>query len=152
MKSTILAVTLAAGLVNAGASAEMQMPEQPPAKAKGKATRTTAPPRPIGTAGKPTSVQLALNRDPDLADRIAQRLPPRIDVMWASSGFRNLGQFVAAVNAADNLQIPFMTLKSRMLDEGMSLGEAIRDLRRSSDYKKEARRAEDEAKAMMRKR
>ena len=72
--------------------------------------------------------------------------------MWAASGFRDLGQFVAAVNAADNLQIPFMTLKARILDDGMDLSQAIRDLRRSSDYRKEARRAEDEAKAMMRKR
>jgi hypothetical protein len=45
-----------------------------------------------------------------------------------------------------------MTLKARILDDGMNLSQAIRDLRRSSDYRKEARRAEDEAKAMMRKR
>ena len=149
MKITILAATLAILMIPAWAAADFQQSKQPPAKAKASKSK---PQDAIGTTATPSPVQQALRRDPDLADRVAQRLPARIDVMWAASGFKNLGQFVAAVNAADNLQIPFMTLKSRMLDDGMNLGQAIRDLRRSSDYRKEARRAEDEAKAMMRKR
>ena len=146
MKITILALTLVIGMPIV-AAADFQQSKQPPAKAK-----ASKPQDATATTGTPSAVQQALRRDPDLADRVAQRLPARIDVMWAASGFKDLGQFVAAVNAADNLQIPFMTLKSRMLDDKMNLGQAIRDLRRSSDYRKEARRAEDEAKAMMRKR
>ena len=148
MKITILALTLVTGMPIL-AAADFQQSKEPPAKAKASKPK---PQDATGTTGTPSAVQQALRRDPDLADRVAQRLPARIDVMWAASGFKDLGQFVAAVNAADNLQIPFMTLKSRMLDDKMNLGQAIRDLRRSSDYRKEARRAEDEAKAMMRKR
>jgi hypothetical protein len=143
MKTTILALTLTLAMMP-GAAADAQ-PTKPAAK-------QGQPPAPIGTTAKLSPVQQSLRRNPDLADRVAERLPARIDVMWAASGFRDLGQFLAAVNAADNLQIPFMTLKSRMLDDGMNLEQAIRDLRRSSDYRKEARRAQDEAKKMMRSR
>ena len=45
--------------------------------------------------------------------------------MTAAAGFRNLGQFVAAVNVSNNLGIPFLQLKSLMVDRGMSLGQAI---------------------------
>ena len=145
MKRTILAVTLALAMMPAAGANAFQQPTKPDTKGK-----QAKPQASIGTTGKLSPVQQSLRRNPDLADRVAGRLPPRIDVMWAASGFRDMGQFVAAVNAADNLQIPFMTLKSRMLDDGMNLGQAIRDLRRSSDYRKEARRAEDEAKKMMR--
>jgi hypothetical protein len=149
MKSTIFAVTLAIAITPCAAAADFQQSKPPASK-----TQPAKPHPPAKTAatGTLSPVQRALNRDPDLSERVAQRLPARIDVMWAASGFRDLAQFVAAVNAADNLQIPFMTLKARMLDDGMNLSQAIRDLRRSSDYRKEARRAEDEAKAMMRKR
>jgi hypothetical protein len=147
MKTTIVAVTLATAMVPAAAGAGFQQAKPPAAKAK-PATENLSPS--TGTTGTLSPVQRALHRNAELSRRVAQRLPPRIDVMWAASGFRDLGQFVAAVNAADNLQIPFMTLKARMLDDGMNLSQAIRDLRRSSDYRKEARKAEDEAKAMMR--
>jgi hypothetical protein len=148
MKTTILAVVLATSLMP-GAAAHAQ--ESRPSATKAKTAKPNPPPA-TSTAGMLSPVQQALRRNPDLVDRVAQRLPARIDVMWAASGFRDVAQFVAVVNAADNLQIPFMTLKSRILDDGMNLRQAIRDLRRSSDYRKEARRAEDEAKAMMRKR
>jgi hypothetical protein len=141
MKTTILALTLA--LTMPGGTAGAFQPSTKPAT-KGNQAKTQAP------TGSLSPVQQSLRRNAALADRVAERLPARIDVMWAASGFRDLGQFVAAVNAAYNLQIPFMTLKSRLLDDRMSLGQAIRDLRRSSDYRKEAKRAQDEAKAMMR--
>jgi hypothetical protein len=149
MKSILLAVTLVIAITPCAAAADFQQAKPPASK-----TQPAKPNLPAKTAapGSLSAVQRALERDPDLSRRVAQRLPARIDVMWAASGFRDLPQFVAAVNAADNLQIPFMTLKARILDDGMNLSQAIRDLRRSSDYRKEARRAEDEAKAMMRKR
>jgi hypothetical protein len=147
MKTTILALMLVLSTMPGGTGDAAQKSTKPATKGKQAATQP-----PIATTGTLSPVQQALRRNPDLADRVAARLPSRIDLMWAASGFRDLGQFVAAVNAADNLQIPFMTLKSRMLDDGMNLAQAIRDLRRSSDYRKEARRAESEAKAMMRRR
>ena len=47
--------------------------------------------------------------------------------MKASAGFKNLGQFVAAVNVSNNLGIPFSQLKTKMVDDGMSLGQSIQD-------------------------
>lgn len=148
MKHAILALGVAIVMLSGAASAEIQKRQPSTAKAKPHPTKAQTPA--ADTTGKLSPVQQKLRTNPDLASRVAERLPPRIDIDWAASGFKNLGQFVAAVNAADNLDIPFMTLKSRLLDDGMSLGEAIRDLRRSSDYRKEARRAENEANAMMR--
>ena len=69
----------------------------------------------------------------------------------ASSGFRNLGQFVAAVNVSNNLGIPFAQLKTRMVDQGMSLGQAIQDARpKTTDPTVAVRRAETDADALIR--
>ena len=69
----------------------------------------------------------------------------------AASGFRNLGQFVAAVNMSNNLGIPFAQLKTRMVDQGMSLGQAIQDARpKTTDTTVVARRAETDAEALIR--
>lgn len=71
--------------------------------------------------------------------------------MLASAGFRNLGQFVAAVNVSNNLGIPFSQLKTRMVDQGMSLGQAIQDTRpQTSDTTIVVHRAESDADAMIR--
>jgi hypothetical protein len=126
--------------IGSAAAAPTQREKPPTSRAPAKPA-TATPSRPAATAGKLSPVQQALRRNPNLAERIAARLPARIDVYWASSGFRNLGQFVAAVNAAHHLKIPFMTLKSRLLDDRMSLGQAIRDLRPEADYRKETRRS-----------
>ncbi|MBI2219603.1 MAG: hypothetical protein HYU53_00145 [Acidobacteria bacterium] len=41
-------------------------------------------------------------------------LPSGVTVVDAASGFKNLGQFVAAVNVSNNLGIPFADLKAKM--------------------------------------
>jgi len=51
------------------------------------------------------------------------------DLMKAADGFRNLGQFVAAVNVSNNLDIPFTRLKTQMVEENLSLGQAIQKLK-----------------------
>jgi hypothetical protein len=48
----------------------------------------------------------------------------------AFAGFRNEGQFLAALHASKNLNIPFDQLKAQMTgDDGVSLGRAIHKLR-----------------------
>jgi hypothetical protein len=47
----------------------------------------------------------------------------------ASTGFRNQGQFVAALNVSRNRGIAFADLKTAMTVEGLSLGQAVRRLR-----------------------
>jgi hypothetical protein len=60
----------------------------------------------------------------------------------APSDFRNLGQFVAAVHVSNNLDIPFMQLKTAMLAKGGSLGKAITTLRPDADSKAETKTAQ----------
>ena len=53
--------------------------------------------------------------------------------MTAAKGFKNFGQFNAAVNVSHNLGISFTELKTRMVDRHMSLGQAIQDVRPNTD-------------------
>jgi hypothetical protein len=96
-------------------------------------------------------VQQKLQRNTKLASKLQSRLPAGTNLTVASSGFRNLGQFVAAVNVSNNLGIPFAQLKTRMVDQGMSLGQAIQDARpKTTDTTVVVRRAETDADALIR--
>jgi hypothetical protein len=96
-----------------------------------------------------TPVQQKLQRNTNLADKLRDRLPAGTDLMLAAKDFRNLGQFVAAVNVSNNLEIPFANLKARMVDDGLSLGQAIQKERPSADATAEVRRAETTATTMI---
>jgi hypothetical protein len=115
-----------------------------------KASKTTT----TTTAGSTTTlspVQLKLQKNTNLASKLQSRLPAGTSLTRAASGFRNLGQFVAAVNVSHNLGIPFAELKTRMVDQGMSLGQAIQDARpRTTDTTVVVRRAETDADALIR--
>ena len=69
--------------------------------------------------------------------------------MEAAAGFRNLGQFVAAVNVSNNLGIPFADLKMKMVDEHVSLGQSIQTLKPTASGTIEAQRAEYDAQGMI---
>jgi hypothetical protein len=99
----------------------------------------------ISTSGTLTPVQAKLDRNSNLAAKLRSRLPAGTDMMVAADGFRNLGQFVAAVNVSNNLNIPFADLKARMVNDGMSLGQAIQSERSGLDGTALARRAESDA-------
>lgn len=98
-------------------------------------------------SGGPKTAGELLQQNSKLSEGLAKLLPAGTDLQTAASGFRNLGEFVAAVHVSNNLGIPFADLKSRMM-AGDSLGEAIRALRPDADAQVEARkaraRAEDE--------
>jgi len=86
-----------------------------------------------GTGTVPlTKVQQQLKKNTNLAAKMQSRLPAGTDLMKAAYGFKNLGQFVAAVNNSYNHQIPFNKLKRKMVNEGMSLGQAKQSLQASS--------------------
>lgn len=100
----------------------------------------------VGTSGLVlTPVQEKLTKNTNLASKLSGRLPAGTDLMLASEGFRNLGQFVAAVNVSNNLGIPFADLKARMVTDGLSLGQAIKAERSDVDFLAQARRAETDA-------
>lgn len=103
-----------------------------------------------GTTTTLTPVQQKLQKNTKLAKKLEGRLPPNTDVMLAAEGFRNLGQFVAAVNVSNNLGLTFTELKARMVDDGMSLGQAIKAERGDlADTTTQVARAETEANQMI---
>ena len=75
-----------------------------------------------------------------------QPLLPGTDLTAAAQGFRNLGAFVSAVHVSHNLEIPFASLKTRIVTDGMSLGSAIQSFKPAANVKTEVARAEKQAK------
>jgi hypothetical protein len=82
---------------------------------------------PMGAGMHDSAGQLSHN--PALMSRLQALLPAGTNLQTAANGFKNLGQFVAAVHIAHNLKIPFDQLKAKMTGPNAeSLGHAIRDL------------------------
>ena len=85
---------------------------------------------------------------PQLAARLQPLLPPGTTLAQAAQGFRNQGQFIAALHVSKNLGIPFAQLKAEMTGtDHDSLGRAIQELRPTADAQAAARQAENEAHA-----
>jgi len=101
-------------------------------------------------AAKLSVVQLRLRRDAPLAQAVLSRLPTGTDLMATAAGFGDIPQFLAAVNVSRALDIPMRELRRRMVGDRMPLLLAIQDIRLRSNYRLAARRAEDEAAAMLR--
>ena len=66
---------------------------------------------------------------PKLASKLQSLLPSGTNLDAAANGFKNVGQFVAAVHVSHNLNIPFDQLKEKMVTDHKSLGEAIHELK-----------------------
>ncbi len=91
-----------------------------------------------------TSVAQRIAAKPQLASRLQPLLPAGSTLQSAASGFRNQGQFIAALHVSQNLGIPFDQLKTQMVTDGLSLGQAIQKLRPSSNSKTAVTEAETE--------
>ena len=116
-----------------------------------KTSTTTASTTTAGSTTTLNAVQQKLQKNTNLASKLQTRLRG-IDLMTAADGkWRNFGQFVSAVNVSYNLRIKFDDLKTKLLTDGMSLGQAIQALRPSVDGSAEATHAETEADEMIRK-
>ncbi|RPI55309.1 MAG: hypothetical protein EHM55_08260 [Acidobacteria bacterium] len=74
------------------------------------ATTTTT----TGTEITPTTPTSQPVKNPKLEARLQGMLPPDMTVQDAMAGFKNWGQFVAAVHVSNNLNIPFADLKAKM--------------------------------------
>ena len=111
--------------------------------------------KPVKTAAAPTPtkltpVQQKLKENTNLAAKVESRLPKGTDLMAASAGFKNLGQFVAAVNVSNNLGVSFEDLKTKMVTNNMSLGQAIQAVRPlTASPTIEAQRGEYDARGMI---
>jgi len=119
---------------NAASSVKAPKPVKTP---KGPKTTTTAS---TGIHGVVTT-KSAVPKNPKLAARLQAMLPFGMTVEQAALGFKNQGQFIAAVNVAHNHGISFVDLKTSMVDGGLSLGQSIQQLKPSLDGDVEAARA-----------
>lgn len=92
------------------------------------------------TPTTPTTVHV---KNPKLEARLLAKLPGVTDIQTASAGFKNWGQFVAAVHASERIGVSFETLKAKMTGitpattpggtpvqtAPMSLGQAVKSLK-----------------------
>ena len=71
---------------------------------------------------------------PQLKAKVMAMVPSGMTLDQASTGFRNQGQFIAALHAADHMgcNTCFAQLKADMVDKGMSLGQSIQDVRHTT--------------------
>lgn len=93
-----------------------------------------------------SSVSTRLSSNTKLSGKLQGLLPPGTDLQTAASGFKNLGQFVAAVHVSHNLGIPFDQLKAKMQGPPTeSLGKAIHQLKPDANAKAETKTAKAEA-------
>jgi hypothetical protein len=119
-----------------------------------KATTTVASTSPTTgttttTASNPIATKIASK--PQLASRLERMLPSGMTLARASSGFKNQGQFIAALHVSQNLHIPFADLKKAMTGPNpSSLGQSIQKLRPSANSTTEAAHAETQATADLR--
>ena len=142
MQRSLLAFAIAAGILAMGVTVSTGQYAAGPAR--------STPPRQAATKPTPSVVQKDLERSDVLSNALRARLPQGTDLNAAAAGFRRLELFVATVHASNNVDVPFYELKRRIVNDGMTLGQAIQDILPKSRYWDEARRAEDEAAAAIR--
>jgi hypothetical protein len=87
--------------------------------------------------------------DQKLSAKLQPLLPPHETLSQAATGFKNEGQFIAALHVSRNLNMPFDQLKAKMTGpKAMSLGAAVKALRpdmTAAESKEAAKKAESEA-------
>ena len=96
--------------------------------------------RPAKTQTTTTTTETnAFKTNPNQEARLLKMLPPGTNIQDAAMGFKNRGQFIAAVNASTNHNISFVELKARMTGipvggtvptmPPMSLGQALQSFK-----------------------
>ena len=99
-------------------------------------------------AKPPLTVAQRIDSNPALVSRLTPLLPSGMTIDQAAQGFKNQGQFIAALHVSHNLNIPFADLKAEMTGKDHdSLGQAIHELKPTVDAKAAAKTAEAEARA-----
>ena len=98
-------------------------------------------------AGSASSFVSRMQSNPQLTSRLTPLLPSGMSLENAAQGFKNQGQFIAALHVSKNLGIPFDQMKAEMTGSNhRSLGQAIETLKPNANADREAKTAEDEAK------
>ena len=74
-------------------------------------------------------VAAKISHNPEQLARVTAMLPSGMTLDQAAAGFRNQGQFIAALNASKNQGVSFTDLQKAMTQDGLSLGQAVRKLK-----------------------
>jgi hypothetical protein len=102
------------------------------------------------TATLPNSISQKISSRPQLAARVRALLPTGLTLNQASKGFKNQGQFLAALHVSKDLNIPFAQLKTEMTgNDHDSLGVAIQELKPGTNALAAVSAAKHEADADM---
>jgi len=140
-------VSLAAAPALADQHGRSSGPHGAPAATHGPSTTTTTTTTTHTTPTTTTTTRLnpiaaKISSHPQQLAHVQQMLPQGMTLNQASRGFRNQGQFIAALHVSQNLNIPFRDLRRAMTGpHAMSLGQAIHTLRPSANSTVEADRA-----------
>ena len=103
-------------------------------------------PRQTGPSTRLNPIAAKIASKPQLNARITAMLPKGMTLNQASRGFKNQGQFIAALHVSQNLGCDcFKQLKTDMTRKNMSLGQAIQDVKKTANTTVEVHRAETEA-------
>jgi len=84
---------------------------------------------------------------PALHDRLRPVLNRGANMDLAADGFKSAEEFATVAHAARNLDVPFVLLKHRVLDEGKSLTEAIHESKPAVNASIEANLARAQARS-----
>lgn len=92
------------------------------------------------------SPETVLDHNTALSSNLEKLLPSGTTAKEACSGFKNLGQCVAAIHVSHNLDIPFADLKGKITGDGSeSLGKAIHEFKPDANAKAEAKKGQQQA-------
>ncbi len=113
------------------------------ASVHGASARPASPTK--GSTGGQKSPSQLLQQNKNLSSKLSAILTKEglstTQIQQAPNGFKNLGQFVAAVHVSQNLGIPFAQLKSYMMSgHGHSLGQAIQASKPDVDSQAESKK------------
>jgi hypothetical protein len=87
-----------------------------------------------------------LREDPKLVAKLQSLLPKDTTPLKVCDGFKKLSDCVAAIHAAQNLEIPVEQLKEKMTGkQGVKLDKAIHELKPELNAKAEKKKAEKQA-------
>lgn len=81
------------------------------------------------TTFEPNAISTKISKNPNQLARVKTMLPAGMTIEEASAGFRNHGQFIAALNVSRNQNVDFVQLKDAMTVDGLSLGQAAKQIR-----------------------
>ena len=116
-------------------------PARVPARNTARARTKASSSNPVATTSKvPAS-------EPRLHDRLKPVLNSGARMTVAAEGFQTGEEFAAVAHAARNTHVPFMVLKHRVIAEGRTLEDALREAKPDLDAKAEVARARAAAKS-----